>query len=424
MAFAEINDIITVPVRTGFFSDDQAAIVAGAEHDGFSYRGQPLTPGFRTIRQPGEALSVVLLMADGSVAHGDCAAVQYSGAGGRDPVFSAAQAQEDIRRYVAPQLAGRPLGSFRDIARDVDSLTASDGRPLHTAVRYGVTQALLDAAAQSQRVTMAEVVRDEFATGVEIAPVPIFAQTGDDRYAAAEKMILKEVDVLPHGLINNVDSKLGRKGELLEAYLEWLTRRITDLRVDPNYNPRLHIDTYGTVGMAFDGDIARVASYLAGLADLVSPFQLTIEHPIDAGSRDAQITTYVALRAELARMGSSVMISVDEWCNTLDDIRLFVDAGAADMVHVKTPDLGGINNTIDALLLVRESGLAAYCGGTCNETDRSAQISAHLAMACGAAQVLAKPGMGVDEGLLIVGNEMARTTEIVRARARMTQASR
>ena len=62
------------------------------------------------------------------------------------------------------------------------------------------------------------------------------------------------------------------------------------------------------------------------------------------------------------------------------------------------------------------AGLEAFCGGTCNETDRSAQVTAHVAMACWAGQVLAKPGMGVDEGLMIVGNEMARTAAVVRAR--------
>ncbi|HEY6785989.1 MAG TPA: hypothetical protein VI365_01635 [Trebonia sp.] len=44
------------------------------------------------------------------------------------------------------------------------------------------------------------------------------------------------------------------------------------------------------------------------------------------------------------------------------------------------------------------------------------RITAHVAMACQATQVLAKPGMGVDEGLMIVGNEMARTAALVRAR--------
>jgi methylaspartate ammonia-lyase len=38
-------------------------------------------------------------------------------------------------------------------------------------------------------------------------------------------------------------------------------------------------------------------------------------------------------------------------------------------------------------------------------------------MACDAIQVLAKPGMGVDEGLMIVGNEMARTAALVSARS-------
>jgi methylaspartate ammonia-lyase len=37
-------------------------------------------------------------------------------------------------------------------------------------------------------------------------------------------------------------------------------------------------------------------------------------------------------------------------------------------------------------------------------------------MACGAAQVLAKPGMGVDEGMMIVGNEMSRVAALAGAR--------
>jgi methylaspartate ammonia-lyase len=412
----KIADVITEPVRTGFFADDQAAIRAGAGHDGFTYTGTPVTPGFSAIRQAGEALSVMLLLDDGSVAYGDCAAVQYSGAGGRDPVFGAAAARRDVEEHLVPLLAGAELDSFRELAGRVDAYRTASG-PLHTAVRYGVTQAVLDAVARSRRLTMAEVVRDEYATGADLVPVPMFAQTGDDRYANAEKMILKRVDVLPHGLINNVETKLGHKGELLEEYLRWLVERIDRLRPDDCYRPRLHFDTYGTVGLAFDGDVDAVAGYLARLGDLAGPHELVVEHPIDAGDRESQIETYVRLRAALRGLGSPVRIVVDEWCNTLEDIELFVEAGAADVIHVKTPDLGGINNTIEALLLVRDSGLVAYCGGTCNETERSAQVSAQVAMACGAGQVLAKPGMGVDEGLMIMGNEMARVTAIAARRA-------
>lgn len=410
-----IVDVIAEPVHAGFFADDQAAIRTGAPEGVFTYEGTPITPGFRQIRQPGEAVSVLLLLSDGSVAFGDCAAVQYSGAGGRDPVFSAASAVEHITRYVTPILKGGQIRSFAELAEQLDGLKTADGESLHTAIRYGITQAALDAVAQSRKVSMAEVIRDEYQTGVDLRAVPMFVQTGDDRYRAAEKMILKRVEVLPHGLINNVDTKLGRHGELLEEYLRWLTRRITELS-SGDYRPRLHIDVYGTIGLAFDGDVNRVAAYLARLGEITAPLPLVVEHPIDAGGRDAQISTYVRLREALAQLGSPVQIAVDEWCNTLADIRCFVTARAADVVHVKMPDLGGINNTIEALLLLREQGVFAYCGGTCNETDRSAQVSAHVAMACGASQVLAKPGMGVDEGIMIVGNEMARTAALIRAR--------
>jgi methylaspartate ammonia-lyase len=410
-----ITDVITVPVRTGFFADDQAAIRGGASHDGFTYSGEPVTPGFKTVRQAGEAVSVLLVLDDGQVAHGDCAAVQYSGVGGRDAVFSASAGVSAIGAVVAPLLVGAELTDFRSLAEAVDSLD-DRGRPLHAAVRYGVTQALLDAVSKARRITMAEVVQDEYETGLPIEPLPIFVQSGDDRYTNVDKMILKEVDVLPHGLINQVDAKLGGNGELLAEYVGWVRDRILALRTQESYWPTLHFDVYGTVGLAFDNDVERVADYLLTVADLASPFRLRIEHVIDGGSRDAQIRVSKALHEALRARSAQVEIVVDEWCNTLSDIRAFVGAQAADVIHVKMPDLGGINNTIEALLFVRDCGLAAYCGGSSNETDRSAQVSTQIAMACGALQVLAKPGMGVDEGLMIVGNEMARTAALVASR--------
>ncbi len=66
--------------------------------------GRPRTPGFASLRQPGQAVSVRLLLDDGQVAHGDCAAVQYSGAGGRDPAFDAATAVGVIQQHVGPRL--------------------------------------------------------------------------------------------------------------------------------------------------------------------------------------------------------------------------------------------------------------------------------------------------------------------------------
>jgi methylaspartate ammonia-lyase len=409
---SRVADVIAVPIVSGFFSDDQAAIREGRTRDGFRYLGDPVTPGFHQVRQPGEALSVLIVADDGAVAHGDGASVQYSAAGGREGPLSARSARELVQSIVAPALIGRSLDGFRPIGEEVEAISGPDGEPLPAAIRYGVSQALLDAVAQARRCTMAEVIRDEWATGAALAPVPIFAQSGDDRYTAVDKMALREVDVLPHGLINNVAEKLGEDGELFKTYVAWVRRRVIDTATRETYRPVLHFDTYGTIGLAFGGDLDAVASYLVELEAVAAPLRLRIEHPVDAGSTEAQISAFVDLRRRLAERGSSVEIVVDEWCNTLSDIRRFIDARAADVIHVKTPDLGGIGNTIEALLLARAGGLGAYCGGTCNETDRSAQVSAHIAMACDATQVLAKPGMGVDEGVMIVANEMARTAAL------------
>ena len=129
---------------------------------------------------------------------------------------------------------------------------------------------------------------------------------------------------------------------------------------------------------------------------------------MDVENREGQMQALKELTAELDRRGSTVEIVADEWCNTLEDIRYFADNKAGHMVQIKTPDLGGINNTVEAVLYCKERGIGAYQGGTCNETDRSAQVCVHCAMATQPDQILAKPGMGVDEGFMIVYNEMQR----------------
>jgi methylaspartate ammonia-lyase len=408
----KIVDVLCVPGLTGFYVDDQAAILAGAGHDGFDYVGTPITPGFKSIREPGQSLSVMLILDSGEVAHGDCAVVQYSGVGGRDPLFNAAEAKKVIDSKIAPILIGTVIQDFRSIAGEIDNFEVG-GKRISAGIRYGLTQALLDAVAKSKSVTMAEIIKDEYQTGIDISVVPMFTQSGDDRYSNVDKMILKESGVLPHGLINNLETKLGSDGQIFKDYVLWVRNRILEIRKNSTYNPVLQFDVYGTIGQAFAGDIEKCADYLVEVSKIAAPFSLRVEHVIDGESVEGQVKVSKALREALAARGSKVEISVDEWCNTLEDIQLFVEARAADIIHVKMPDLGGINNTIEALLLVRKSGLAGYCGGTCNETDRTAQVSAHIAMACGTIQVLAKPGMGVDEGMMIVGNEMARTAALI-----------
>ncbi len=49
----------------------------------------------------------MLVLEDGQIAWGDCAAVQYSGAGGRDPLFLAEDFIPVIDKYIKPALVGQ-----------------------------------------------------------------------------------------------------------------------------------------------------------------------------------------------------------------------------------------------------------------------------------------------------------------------------
>ena len=413
----KITNVVCSAGRTGFYFDDQRAIKGGAGHDGVFYTGKPVTEGFTAVRQAGESISVMIVLEDGQVAYGDCAAVQYSGAGGRDPLFLAEDFIPVIENYIKPQLVGKEADNFRELAAMMEAIEV-DGKRLHTAIRYGLSQAILDAVAKAKGKMMCEVVAEEYGCEVSDKPIAIFTQSGDDRYDNSDKMIIKGAQVLPHALINNVADKLGKKGEKLAEYVAWLRDRILNCRTDESYAPVMHIDVYGTIGAAFgNNNYKAMADYIEALGEIAKPFHLRIEGPMDCDcDRETQIEALAGLTKELDDRGCDVELVADEWCNTLEDIKLFADNKAGHMVQIKTPDLGGVNNTIEAVLYCKEKGIGAYQGGTCNETDRSAQVCVHCAMATQPVQILAKPGMGVDEGFMIVYNEMNRIIALKKAK--------
>ncbi len=405
----KIIDVICAQGKTGFFFDDQKAIKAGAGHDGAFYEGQPMTEGFTAVRQSGESISVLFVLENGAIAHGDCAAVQYSGAGGRDPLFLAKDFIPVIEQEIAPLYKGKDITTFRAMADVVDkAVSPTTGKIYHTAIRYGVTQACLDAVAKSKCKLMAQVVANEYGTAISDTIIPIFSQSGDDRYMNADKMIMKGANVLPHALFNHVEEKVGWKGEKIRDYIEWLRNRIIKFKPYEAYNPIIHIDVYGTLGIVFNNDFEKIATYIGELEEVAKPFHLRVEGPVDMGEKMAQFDGLRIIRECMERNGSKAEIVADEWCNTFEDIRDFCTHKAGHMAQIKTPDLGGINNSIEAVIYCKEHGMGAYLGGTCNETNRSAEVCAHIAMATSPVQYLAKPGMGVDEGYMIIFNEMQR----------------
>ena len=409
----QIKDILVAPAVGAFFNDDQEAIGRGAKKDGEIYVGAAVTCGFSSIRQTAEALSVGLVLSDGFTVWGDAMSVQYAGAGGRDTAFNSKSASEALQGGIRDRLLGRDVESFLDNSVGVTKLQKDFGH-IHVGLQYGLSQAFLGAAAHANNRTYMEQVCSEFKLPIIAEPVPVYAQSGDNQYGNVDKMILKRVDILPHGLVN-CPEKFGLKGDVFLGYVEWVCDRIRKLG-PPGYEPCLYFDVYGMPGVVFENDISRMTSYFNDLEQRCQPFRLRIESPVNFGSLDRQVEGYALLRRSLRDAGCNVEIIVDEWCNSLSDIEQFCTADAVDLVQIKTPDLGSIDRSIVAVRTCKETGVGAYLGGSCTETDISARYSVHLAMAARADMILAKPGMGVDEALMIVGNEQARLLAILEHR--------
>ena len=156
-----VRDLVCAAVRSGYFNKDLMAIRHGPKADGFAYLGKPESPGFSQIIQPGEAVSVMLVLEDGQIAFGDCVDVILAGIAGRDAVFRVAEHLPVLRTTIRDVLRGRRIDRFRPLAEEIEQYQHS-GRRLHTAVRYGLSQALLHAAALANRATMAEVIVSEY----------------------------------------------------------------------------------------------------------------------------------------------------------------------------------------------------------------------------------------------------------------------
>jgi methylaspartate ammonia-lyase len=394
---------------------DLMAIKSGAKQDGFLFHGKPLSPGFKKIVEPATIISVMLELEDGQIAFGDCADVILAGVAGRDPAFHAEEHIDYLRGEVAAMLKGRNVSQFRENAEEFDG-HVRENRRLHTAIRYGITQALLHATALANKKTMAEIIAEEYASTISKTPIPILASGHKDDPLQLDRIILKRADLLPHASFTIVNDHVGLDGEKLLDFARYVSKRIRAIG-DADYKPRIHLDVYGTLGELFQMRMQPLADYLGRLMKAAEPFDLLLESPIIARTQTEHIDKFTQLRSLLKGKGITVGLIADEWCNTLDDIKLFADVSASDYVQIKTPDLGGINNTIEAVLYCRAKNMGSSLGGTANETDHSARISTHIGLACGPDFMLSKPGLGVDEALMIQTNEMARTLAILAARS-------
>lgn len=222
----------------GYYWRDQEAIGQGAPRDGFLYRGAPVTPGFTSIIQVSSTVLLTGVADDGSELYGDCATVNHAFRSGRqqapDAASLIAQAEGPLSRW----LAQCDLSSFRDAAAQLDTMRL-DGQPLHMALRYGLSQLLLQAVAAHHRVTMAEILAREYGLTLADTPCDLLGSCGGNWYENVDKAIVRELPYFPQTAMVRTDQL-----DELPAYAEWISQRIRAVG-RPDFFPTLHYDLHG-----------------------------------------------------------------------------------------------------------------------------------------------------------------------------------
>lgn len=400
MSDLKIKRISLVPGIGGFWVNDQPAIQTGAEPDGFFFKGKPVSPGFSSIREPSIAYCVMVELADGLMAYGDCVTVLNAGYAGRP---------RPLRTENLPQAAttlsglfdGKTFRGFRDAAALLNDLGMEKDQA--TPIAYGVSQALLSAAAISRRTTMAQVLKDEYAIQ-ERYPAPAFAGScGGEWEQNVDKAIMRRVAMFPQSAIQTRS-----QCERLESYVSWIVERIRHL-ADGGYKPDLHFDFHSSLGRMFENDEVRICDFLARIVQAAGSHRVYFEDPAYSASADEACARMASLRARIESLGLDCRLIADEWVNNPGEMLRFAQAKAAHAFQIKSPDNGSLVNTIEAIQTCRQHDVLPYLGGSCNETDISVRATVHVGVAFGAWRMFTRPGLGFDEGLMIMTNETNRT---------------
>jgi methylaspartate ammonia-lyase len=384
----------------GYWVQDQPAIQTQAEPDGFFFRGEPVSPGFRQIREPSEAYCVLLTLADGETVFGDCVTVLNAGHAGRPAPLhreNMAAAQRALERIYE----GHSFATFKEAAAALDGLALPRG--LAIPVAYGVSQALLAAFAAARRTPMAFVLIEEYGLPRPTHRPGFAGSGGGDWRNNVDKAIARRLAMFPQSAIQT-----RAHCEDLPEFVSWIRGRIERL-AGPDYRPDLHFDFHATLGRVLDNDESRIADYFAGIVERAAPCAVFFEDPFVAGTAEEAIERMASLKTRLDAGHPPCFLIADEWANGPGQVARFAAARAAHAIQTKMPDNGSITNAMDAIRACHDHGVLSYLGGSCNETDLSARATVHVGLALGVWRMLTKPGLGFDEGLMVMTNEMSRT---------------
>lgn len=361
-------------------------------------------------------LTVGLQLSDGQQFWADCVAVPAASRLEDTAVFDPIQAANHVKNLVQPLWQDQPATAFRPLAQMLLPLKESYNftrtiapqpqpaagtvtrrglitgflaeeevpeprleevtieRPLHPALQYGLTAALLRAVAAVNRESIAALVAREYEETLAETAVPLQIALDDDTIQTARTILTTHVASLGYTTSkNNHKAMLGANGERLQRHVRQIAAWLPT--VNAAFQPTIHLNLQDSFRVLFDNDEGKVLGALVGLEQAAKPFTLHIQNPVWQDSCEAQVKSLQKLKGYLAFRRLNLKLVADAWADSLADVTEFANSEVCHMVHVELPRLGNLEVGITAVSYLKSQNQSVLLSGKDNS------LTTHIALA-------------------------------------------
>lgn len=399
-------------------------------------------PGLGTTSQGRAGTILVGIVIDNSeIAWGTCEAIPVDDLPDFQSSFRADEGITTIEESVIPTLVGQKLTSFRQLVSKIEILretvtlnkpipqpeSPSPGisrreiitgflsssepdaapelveqitveRPIHPALRHGLSQAILAAVAMVRDLTVVEVIAEEFDL-----PIPSTAVALQMPIQRGQSLLIHDqVSTLAYAVSGtDPEDSLGPDGQRIQRFVRQLRERLVE--VGQHCPITIHLDAGGSLGRLYGNNAGKILGALYGLERAASPCPIRVQDPMIMDDLDEQIKALGQLREYLRMRQMSLQLVAKAKINTLDDVRAFAQANTSHMLHLVMPQLGTIQELVLAIQACQNNGIGVLLEGT------SSAITAQVALATQPDVLTYPPDRPGDAPIATFHDEMART---------------
>ncbi|MCB8945055.1 MAG: hypothetical protein H6658_15015 [Ardenticatenaceae bacterium] len=398
-------------------------------------------PGLGVV--PGQQiLSVGLELADGYVAWGECVAEPSA-------QFDVPAALDSIDKVIRPFLHHRPLTTFRDVTEKLNNLTeivtltettypaASQAtgpsrrdllrgqftavptppqpltktyqveRPLLAPLRYGLSQALVQAVAHERGQGVADVLVEEYGLVSRKTAVPLHAEINPLTPLSLEMIVNNPIASIGYSISGtNPVAELGQNGEVLQRFARQLKEMLVETADPPSLS--FYFNVRGGYGRLCGDNLGQILGMLYGLEKAAEPFLVRVQDPFIFPDQAAQIKNLASLKSYLQTRKMKLQLVAQSGIHTATAAQALVQADAAHMLHLHLPQMGSLDEGVTAVQHCQQNNIAVLWGGTPEETEIAARLSMQAALAVQPDLLLVKLGRLGETAVSLLHNEMTR----------------